>query len=318
MTKSFLTIGEPMAVFSADEPDVSLEAAKHFTRYIAGAELNVAIGLARLKHQATYLTALGEDPFGVSIKQEIKDNQIDTQYIETMPDYWTGFYLKQRVTTGDPAVYFYRKNSAAAHFNQQIIDQVDFSQVGLIHLSGIMAGISENGLVAVQKLFEKAQANQITTTFDPNIRKPLWSSEEKMITTLNALAKEATIILPGINEGELLMGSRDPKAIADFYLNRSDITQTVIVKLGPAGAYIQTKAGESITVSGYHVAHVVDTVGAGDGFAVGLISGLLEGLSLPDAAKRACAIGALAVQSAGDSEGYPTNDQLKQFMEAQK
>lgn len=318
MTKSFLTIGEPMAVFSADEPDVSLEAAKHFTRYIAGAELNVAIGLARLKHQATYLTALGEDPFGVSIKQEIKDNQINTQYIETMTDYWTGFYLKQRVTTGDPAVYFYRKNSAAAHFNQQIIEQVDFSQVGLIHLSGIMAGISRNGLVAVQKLFEKAQANQITTTFDPNIRKPLWSSEEKMITTLNALAKEATIILPGINEGELLMGSRDPKAIADFYLHQSDITQTVIVKLGPAGAYIQTKAGESITVSGYHVAHVVDTVGAGDGFAVGLISSLLEGLSLPDAAKRACAIGALAVQSAGDSEGYPTNDQLKQFMEAQK
>lgn len=73
MTKSFLTIGEPMAVFSADEPDVSLESAKHFTRYIAGAELNVAIGLARLKHQTTYLTALGEDPFGVSIKQEIKD-----------------------------------------------------------------------------------------------------------------------------------------------------------------------------------------------------------------------------------------------------
>lgn len=315
MTKSFLTIGEPMAVFSADEPDISLETAKHFTRYIAGAELNVAIGLARLKHKATYLTALGEDPFGVSLKQEIKDNQIDIKYIETMSDYWTGFYLKQRVTTGDPAVYYYRKNSAASHFNQQIVDRVDFSQVGLIHLSGIMAGISENGLIAVQKLFEKAQANHIMTTFDPNIRKPLWSSEEKMITTLNALAKEATIVLPGINEGELLMGSRDPKTIADFYLNQSNITQTVIVKLGPAGTYIQTKTGQATTVSGYHVDHVVDTVGAGDGFAVGLISGLLEGLPLTDAAKRACAVGALAVQSAGDSEGYPTSEQLKQFME---
>jgi 2-dehydro-3-deoxygluconokinase len=55
---------------------------------------------------------------------------------------------------------------------------------------------------------------------------------------------------------------------------------------------------------------VVDTVGAGDGFAAGVISGLLEGLALPAAAMRGNRIGARVVQFPGDSDGLPTRDEL--------
>jgi len=64
------------------------------------------------------------------------------------------------------------------------------------------------------------------------------------------------------------------------------------------------------------VAKVVDTVGAGDGFAVGVISGLLEGLSLPEATVRGNAIGARVVQFPGDSDGLPTRAELQAFMAA--
>ena len=63
------------------------------------------------------------------------------------------------------------------------------------------------------------------------------------------------------------------------------------------------------------VEHVVDTVGAGDGFAVGTISALLEGKSLKEAAHRGAAIGALAIMVAGDNEGLPTRDKLESFMD---
>ena len=55
---------------------------------------------------------------------------------------------------------------------------------------------------------------------------------------------------------------------------------------------------------------VVDTVGAGDGFAVGVISALLEGLPLAEAAARGNAIGARVVQFPGDCDGLPTRAQL--------
>ncbi|MFL6627664.1 MAG: PfkB family carbohydrate kinase, partial [Vitreoscilla sp.] len=53
-----------------------------------------------------------------------------------------------------------------------------------------------------------------------------------------------------------------------------------------------------------------DTVGAGDGFAVGVISGLLEGLALEAATRRGNAIGARMVQFPGDSDGLPTRQEL--------
>ena len=58
------------------------------------------------------------------------------------------------------------------------------------------------------------------------------------------------------------------------------------------------------------VENVVDTVGAGDGFAVGVISALLEGKTLPQAVARGNKIGSLAIQVQGDSEGLPTRAQL--------
>ena len=61
---------------------------------------------------------------------------------------------------------------------------------------------------------------------------------------------------------------------------------------------------------GVPVERVVDTVGAGDGFAVGLVSGLLEGLTLAAAAARGNAIGARVVQFPGDSDGLPTRAEL--------
>ena len=139
-----------------------------------------------------------------------------------------------------------------------------------------------------------------------------------MVETINDLASHAEIVLPGINEGEILMGSRDPEAIADFYLNNGEATKTVIVKLGTEGAYVKQKDGTSFTVPGFKVAEVVDTVGAGDGFAVGLITGLIEGKSLKQAVIRANAIGAMAVQSPGDNDGYPTPQELEEFLQQQE
>ncbi|WP_292038217.1 PfkB family carbohydrate kinase, partial [Massilia sp. UBA6681] len=61
---------------------------------------------------------------------------------------------------------------------------------------------------------------------------------------------------------------------------------------------------------GQRVARVVDTVGAGDGFAVGVLSALLDGLPLAAAAARGNAIGARVVQFRGDCEGLPNRAQL--------
>jgi dehydrogluconokinase len=64
-------------------------------------------------------------------------------------------------------------------------------------------------------------------------------------------------------------------------------------------------------VAGFPVKEVVDTVGAGDGFAVGVITALLEGRTVVDAVRRGAWIGARAVQVLGDTEGLPTRAELE-------
>ena len=132
-----------------------------------------------------------------------------------------------------------------------------------------------------------------------------------MIDYMNKMAGRSDIFFPGINEARILAGTEVPEEIADFYLNRG--SSVVVVKLGGRGAYYATALGERGYVDGYP-AKVVDTVGAGDGFAAGVLTGRLEGLSWEDSVRRGNAVGAIQVMSLGDNDGLPTRQELLDFM----
>lgn len=164
-------------------------------------------------------------------------------------------------------------------------------------------------------LMERAKENGIMLTFDPNLRPALWNSVDHMIDVINKLSVSADVVLPGIGECEILLGTRNKEQIAAFY--HSHGVKIVVIKDGKNGAFVSGKNGESTTqinVPGYRIEHVVDTVGAGDGFAVGFISGMLEGLPVEACAKRANAIGAIQVQHRGDNEGLPDRVKLEAAM----
>jgi 2-dehydro-3-deoxygluconokinase len=319
----FITIGEALVVLVSKDIDKSLEEAENFKKFVAGAELNVAMGMARLGHEALFLSKVGDDPFGRFILRSATEAGLDTASLKIDPNFLTGFYLKQNVSQGDPTVAYFRKNSAAANLTAEEIEfeietgigiaTTELKALKIAHLSGIFAALSSTCLRTFKAFNRRLNNEKVLTVFDPNLRPALWRSYEEMINVTNDLAKGSQIILPGINEGEILMGSRNPEKIADFYLSQSEFTRTVVVKLGAAGAYVKSRSGKYFTVSGFKVEKVINTVGAGDGFAVGLESALLEDKPLEVAVHRACAVGAMAVQTLGDNDGYPTREQLQKF-----
>ena len=99
--------------------------------------------------------------------------------------------------------------------------------------------------------------------------------------------------------------------IAAYY--RSNGAGIVIVKAGAKGAYVDSEELREF-IEGYKVQKVVDTVGAGDGFAVGIISAYLEGKDLKEMVKRGNAIGAIQVSVMSDNEGLPTQEELAAYM----
>ena len=307
-----LTFGEPMGLMVADEVK-PLKDVEHFTRYVCGAEVNFSVGLSRLGHSVAYVSKVGQDPFGEHICDFLAENKIENGYVKVDKEYLTGMQLKAKVLDGDPLVVNFRKNSAFSHFQPEELAGIDWSGVKHVHVTGISAALSESCRAAAAKLMDTAKAKGIRVSFDPNLRPALWPDKQEMVRVINALAARADIVLPGISEGEILMGSRDPEAIADFYLGQG--SKAVVVKVGAKGSFVKTSDGEKFESPGFRVEHVVDTVGAGDGFAVGTISALLEGKSLKEAAHRGAAIGALAIMVAGDNEGLPTREKLESFMD---
>jgi 2-dehydro-3-deoxygluconokinase len=306
-----LTVGEPLVVFAATEDNQNLIDATNFQKHLAGAELNVAIGVSKLGFSTEYISCVGNDPFGSFIKKQLVQAKIGTSYLSTSQHVWTGFELKEKVTQGDPHTFYFRRNSAITELSPKIVEQINFKNIRILHLTGIFAALSDKTLLIAEKLIKKAHQNKVLVVFDPNLRPALWSSSQKMITTLNELAFQADIVLPGIKEGKTLSGLEKPEEVADFYLQHG--SKIVVIKIGSKGSYFKSYQGKTGFVPSFKVNQVIDTVGAGDGFAAGIISGLLDQLTLKETIQRGNAIGALAVQTAGDNDNYPDKKTLTSF-----
>ena len=216
--------------------------------------------------------------------------------------------LKSFTQQGDPEIAYYRKGSAASRITPHEIDRLDLFGCERLHVTGIFPAVSESALASVKRLIARARALELPISFDPNLRPQLWESEKKMIAALNSLAEDAETVLPGIGEGKLLTGESSPEGIAAFYHGRG--VKNVVVKLGKDGAYFSEQGGRAGISPAFPVRKLVDSVGAGDGFAAGVISALAEGESLEEAVFRGNVMGAIQISHQSDNEGLPTREQL--------
>ncbi|KRM06272.1 2-dehydro-3-deoxygluconokinase [Liquorilactobacillus ghanensis DSM 18630] len=313
-----ITAGEPMGLFIAQDKG-PLKQVKHFSSRIAGADLNVAIGVARLNHTVKFISRIGEDTFGDQIKDLLQKEKIDLSGLQINSEWKTGFMLKGLADNGRPETDYYRKGSAASHLDIDKLADLDFSDTKILHLGGILAGLSEEGYQATLKLIEMARKNDVQITFDPNLRPTIWDSEDLMIKRTNEIANLCDVMMPNIKEGRILTGKTAVEDIVDYYLqNKNSQIQQVIVNLVDDGSYSKHRqpdgSYQTERVAAIKIPKIIDRIGAGDGFVAGVVSAKLEELSDRDCLRRGSAIGAIQMQNIGDNEGLPNKAELTKFM----
>lgn len=304
-----ITIGETMGLFTPNKQGY-LRYANQYTQSFAGSETNVAIGVSRMGYKAGWISRVGKDEFGKGLLMFLRGEDIDLTFVKEDNEFPTGLMFKEYLRENQTRVFYYRSNSAASRLSPKDIDVSYISQAKYLFVSGITPALSKSCHQAVMAAITIAKEHGVQVVFDPNLRKTLWEEEVARETLLD-IAKQADIVLPGISEGEFLFGTNDVQEIGDKLLNLGP--KKVVIKLGPAGSCAVTDKGVEY-VPGYNVQRVVDPIGAGDAFAAGFITGLLDKLSLYESVQRANAFGALATQVKGDIEGLPEREQLSQFM----
>ncbi|RPF54303.1 sugar kinase [Aquisalibacillus elongatus] len=303
------TLGETMVLFQPDQ-HAPLDYVHTFPKKIGGAESNVAIGLSRLGHTVSWFSQLGEDPFGRYILKTIRGEGVNVSTCQFTNEAPTGLLFKEQLSAEDVNVYYYRHQSAASFMKPEQLQEDSIANAKVLHITGITPALSESAYATVMKAIEIAKKNNVSVSFDPNLRLKLWS-EERAKEVLSEIVKMADIILPGMDEGEFLTGQTQPEAISEALDPHKE--KTIIIKLGDEGAYYSSENEEGY-VPGYSVKQVVDPVGAGDGFAAGIISGILRKEPIDQVVRRANAIGAMVVSMTGDIEGLPSDEAVKRFM----
>ncbi|WP_088105780.1 sugar kinase [Halalkalibacter urbisdiaboli] len=303
-----VTIGETMALFTPDSGPIRY--ANVFSKRYGGAESNFSIGLSRLGHQAGWISAIGDDELGKGMLAFIRGEGVDVSEVKVDPTAPTGLFFKEIRSASDVRIQYYRKGSAASQLTKEDLNEAYLAKAKYLHISGITPALSENCEEMIFEAIRIAKRNNLKIVFDPNLRKKLWS-EERAREVLLRIAKQADIILPGISEGEFILGETDPAVLGEKFLQLG--ASTVILKVGAEGAYYFTSE-KSELIPGFYVEKVVDPVGAGDGFAAGFMSGVLDGLPLAEAVRRGNAVGAIVTTVNGDVEGLPERNEIERFI----
>lgn len=298
-----LTIGEAMALVAAAETggwahhrDLKLS--------VAGAELNVAVGVRRLGRPATWVSRVGADGFGELMLRELRAEGVDAvaPVDDTRP---TGLMVKERPNSLHTRVRYYRAGSAASALTAFDLPLERIQQAGVVHVTGITPALGPGPASAVQLAVDTARAAGVTVSFDVNYRSALWSREDAG-AALAPLARQADVLFAGPEEASLIVPEGDPEDMA-YALAELGPGQ-VVIKMGADGA-VSLIDGELRRTPAIPV-QVVDTVGAGDAFVAGYLTELMEGAGPDRRLATAVAAGAFACTALGDWEGLPTRADL--------
>lgn len=284
----------------------ALRYVRDYQMRIAGAESNVAVGLAKLGIESAWISRLGEDELGCFVWNQIRSEGVDCGNVVFDPEHSTGLMLKETGTL-ETKVYYYRENSAASHLCPEDLKDKLFQEAELLHFTGITPVLSKSCEQTMLEAIRLGRRHGLLLSFDPNIRKKLWRGKD-YAPLLRETALESDIVLLGLSEAETLFGERNPDKVFDLLFQKGCALYAAI-KNGGEGAWAANREQRAF-IEPYPCC-CIDPVGAGDGFNAGFLAGILTGKDLETAGKMGAICGAFATQTTGDVEGYPDQRQME-------
>jgi 2-dehydro-3-deoxygluconokinase len=297
------TLGETMVSLRTGTP---LRLGGTLAMSMAGAESNVAIGLARLGHSVRWGGRVGADEVGAFILRTLRAESVAVDTVVADASRPTGLMLAERRIADVSRVSYYRSGSAGSALSVTDAAACLADTPRILHVTGITPALSASAAEAVTAAVRLARAAGTLVSVDVNYRSRLWAAEQAR-PVLSELVRNADIVISSEDELGLVVAAPEDEAASAGQLAAAGVSRLVI-KRGARGATLWHEGlahhAPAIPVT------VRDTIGAGDAFTAGYLSGVLDGLPPAGALHRGTVTGAFAVAAVGDWEGLPTRDEL--------
>lgn len=302
-----IALGEPLMEFSAEQAG-GLESVSSFLPGFGGDASNFAVAASRAGGKVGMLARLGNDPFGQAFMSLWEREGVDASLVQRCSDAPTGLYIITRGDRGHDFTY-YRAGSAAAGMTPAHLPEDAIRRARLLHVTGVSQGISSAACDSALAAMEMAKDAGALLSYDPNYRPSLWPLSRAR-AVIHASVGMADIVVPSMEEAELMLGVAQPERAAERYLEMG--AGIVALKLGADGALIATSAGME-RISPLRV-EAIDASGAGDTFAGAFAASYLEHRPLNWCARFAITASGLSTTRLGCVSSMPTREEVLAHM----
>ena len=236
-----------------------------------GAPANFLAALTKYGKSTAFLGKVGDDTFGHLLVGTVKDAGIETRGIVVDPTVFTTLAFVTFDASGDRSFAFARKPGADTRLTWEEVDKSLIDEAGVFHF-GTLSLTDEPVRTTTRKCVAYAKEQGKLITCDPNLRKPLWRSEEEAREQILWSLRQADVVKISDDEVEFLWDC-SPEEGADKLLGEFGVS-LAMVTLGPKGCLLKTK-NTVCRVDSPRVSPV-DTTGAGDIFGGSAVYRLLE------------------------------------------
>ena len=239
-----------------------------------GAPANVLAMLRKLGKRCAFIGKVGKDSFGDMLAKTVEEAGIDIRGLRRDADIPTTLAVVHTFPGGDRDFSFYRKPGADIMLRADELDEALMKDCRIFHF-GTLSLTDEPCKSATVKAYELAKEAGAIISFDPNLRPPLWKSEDDAKAAIEWGLQRCDILKISDNEIEFMTGETDFDKGATNLKARFPQIRLLNVTAGGDGSF-SYYGGKRVFVPACKLGGVIETTGAGDTFCASVLNFVLE------------------------------------------
>ncbi len=326
-TLDLVCIGRTCVDLYAEQEGAKLEDVQSFRKYVGGSAANIALNTARLGVRSAMLTRVGEEQMGRFVRRTMAETGVDVSAVRSDPEKLTPYVLLAvRDIDAFPRIFAYG-DAADLALDEDDVDPEFIASSKALLVTG--TPLSQPGARAASlKAVKAAKEAGTKVVFDLDYRPVFWgvathAQGGQMFVASEEVTKGYESVLP---DCDLVVGTEEEIRIAggstetrEALLRIRELSDaTIVLKVGAMGAIvfpgdIPAALQDGVRVPGFPV-EVFNSVGAGDAFMSGFLSGWLREEPLEECLRLGNACGAIVVSRHGCSPAMPTPEELEYFL----